>query len=131
MDFTDSPHVPVTDSPFSSIETLDAIRELKNNKRESVCVCVWGGGACGTPQGLLKVPKDKCIIYITMLRNLVQLMPFTPVHWAFSRLIVLFKKGNKLDCGNYGGIAIMDSIAKLFDLLLCRRLELWFKPQRE
>ncbi len=96
-----------------------------------MCVCVGGGGACGTPQGLLKVPKDKCIIYITMLRNLVQLMPFTPVHWAFSRLIVLFKKGNKLDCGNYGGIAIMDSIAKLFDLLLCRRLELWFKPQRE
>ncbi len=82
MDFTDSPHVPVTDSPFSPMEIMDAIGELKNSK---------SGGPCGTPQGLLKVLKDKWIICITMLLNLVLLMPFTPVHWAFSRLIVLFK----------------------------------------
>ena len=54
-----------------------------------------------------------------------------PVTWTFCRLIVVFKKGNRLDCGNYRGISIMDTFAKLYDRILCLRLEKWFRPCRE
>ena len=54
-----------------------------------------------------------------------------PVTWTFCRLIVVFKKGNRLDCGNSRGISIMDTFAKLYDRILCLRLEKWFRPCRE
>lgn len=41
-------------------------------------------------------------------------------------LITLYKSGNKLDCGNYRGISIMNTLAKNYDVLLMRRLRLWF-----
>ena len=44
---------------------------------------------------------------------------------------MLFKKGNRKDPNNYRGISIINSIAKLYDMILCKRLELWFKPYRE
>ena len=55
----------------------------------------------------------------------------TPAAWFLSRLDVIFKKGFRLSCNNYRGIAISDTFAKLYDLLLCRRLEKWFSPNRE
>ena len=44
---------------------------------------------------------------------------------------MLFKRGNRKDPNNYRGTSVINSIAKLFDMVLCTRLELWFKPYRE
>ena len=54
-----------------------------------------------------------------------------PVSWTKAKLFMLFKKGNHKDPNNYRGISIINSIAKLYDMVLCKRLELWFKPYRE
>ena len=45
-----------------------------------------------------------------------------------SKLIVLFKKSNPLNCGNYRGIAINNIFFRLFDKILAKRLSLWYKP---
>ena len=43
-----------------------------------------------------------------------------------SKLFVLFKGGrDRLDCGNYKGITIMNTFTKLYDMLLLKRLKLW------
>ena len=44
---------------------------------------------------------------------------------------MLFKKGNSLETGNYRGISVIDSIAKLYDYILNSRLMTWYTPQRE
>ena len=44
---------------------------------------------------------------------------------------MLFKRGNRQDPNNYRGISIINSIAKIFDMVICNRLEQWFKPFRE
>ena len=54
-----------------------------------------------------------------------------PVSWTFSKLIMLFKKGLPMDCGNYRGIGIINSLAKCYDYLLNNRLTLWYIPCRE
>ena len=54
-----------------------------------------------------------------------------PASWSKAKLFMLFKRGNRKDPNNYRGISVIDSIAKLFDMILCSRLELWFKPYRE
>ena len=48
-----------------------------------------------------------------------------PVIWCLSRLIILFKKGCRLLCGNYRGITLTDTLAKLYDRVLFNRLYSW------
>ena len=43
----------------------------------------------------------------------------------YSKLIILFKSGNRLCCGNYRGISIMDTLAKIYDKMILNRLTLW------
>ena len=115
-----SPYIPATDDPFTPGEVDSAIRSLKAK-----------GGPSGIPPGLLKLLTPAWIISLTILLNVILTSAAIPAQWAYSRLVVIFKKGHRHLCDNYRGISIMDSQAKLFDLLLCRRLELWFRPDRE
>ncbi len=50
-----------------------------------------------------------------------------------SRSVVYFEglKGSRKSCDNYRDISIMDSLAKLYDSILYKRLEQWFRPGRE
>ena len=43
----------------------------------------------------------------------------------------IFKRGNRALPGNYRGINIINSIAKIYDMVLCARLSQWFQPCRE
>ena len=71
------------------------------------------------------------ILLITTLFNLILSSASYPVSWSRAKLFMLFKRGNRKDPNNYRGISVISSIAKLFDMVLCNRLELWFKPYRE
>ena len=47
------------------------------------------------------------------------------MHWSISKLITIFKSGEKHLCGNYRGISIPNTLAKLYDMILCDRLFKW------
>ena len=51
--------------------------------------------------------------------------------WTLSKLIMLFKKGLAMDCGNYRGISVIDCLAKCYDYILNNRLIKWYIPCRE
>ena len=67
------------------------------------------------------------ILSITQLLNLVfcdeQLI--YPVIWCYNKLVVLFKKGMRLCCGNWRGLSIGDTLGKLYAKILSCRLNLW------
>ena len=46
-------------------------------------------------------------------------------------MFMIYKKGCRLLPSNYRGISIINSIAKLYDMILCCRLQQWFQPYRE
>ena len=88
-------------------------------------------GLDGIPPGVYKLLTPAWIILITTLFNLIFTSASYPVSWAKAKLFMLFKRGNRKDPNNYRGISVINSIAKLFDMVLCNRLELWLKSYRE
>ena len=88
-------------------------------------------GLDGIPPGVYKMLTPQWILLITSLFNLILSSASYPISWSRAKLFMLFKRGNRKDPNNYRGISVINSIAKLFDMVLCNRLELWFKPYRE
>ena len=54
-----------------------------------------------------------------------------PLEWALARMFMIFKKGERLSPSNYRGISIINSIAKLYDMVLNNRFIQWYKPRPE
>lgn len=69
------------------------------------------------------LPMSWLVFFLTIL-NFV-FMRCYPVEWCYSKLIILFKSGNRMLCNNYRGNSIMDTLAKIYDVLLLNRLKLW------
>ena len=115
-------YLPITDDPIQPQEVQAVLNALKSNK---------SGGLSGIPPGALKLLPPDWTIFLTHLFNAILLSRQYPSEWSMSKLITLFKKGTRSSCDNYRGIALMDSIAKTYDAVLNRRLNLWFQPDRE
>ncbi|ELU16872.1 hypothetical protein CAPTEDRAFT_71148, partial [Capitella teleta] len=76
----------------------------------------------GVPPGLLKALPKNWIVFLATFFSMIMYSACYPTTWSFTKLITIFKKGAKLSWDNYRGIALMDSLAKLYDIILNRRL---------
>ena len=114
VDIDSAPTIPVLDSPFSANE-LDNVLKSMNINKSFVGVC----------PGLVKMFPLTWFVFILNLFNIVFMQMSYPMLWCVNKLFVLFKSGDRYDCGNYRGISVMDSLAKIYDLLLLTRLKLW------
>ncbi len=56
--------------------------------------------------------------------NIIFFTRVYPKEWSRAKLCRIFKKGDKNDVTNYRGISIINSMAKLYDMVLCSRLKL-------
>ena len=115
--------IPALDDPFA-LNELDHVVS-KQIKPDRSC------GPSGTAPGTLKLLPMPWLIFLLSLLNTIFLTGTYPAKWTFSKLLMLFKKGLTMLCGNYRGISIIDSLAKCYDYLLTNRLTLWYKPCRE
>ena len=68
---------------------------------------------------------------ILIIFNMLFITGIYPVSWTVSKLIMLFKKGPVMNCGNYRGISIMQVLSKCYDYLIHNRLMKWYVPRRE
>ena len=113
VDVEDAPYIPLLDSPFTAHEINKTVRTIKNK------------AFIGTCAGLFRWLPVPWISFIAAIFNAVFSFSHYPESWRQSLLIILFKGGEKNACGNYRGISIMDSTAKLYDLALNNRLSQW------
>ena len=114
--------IPFLDEPFTLDEMQKTIdRDIKPKK---------GAGPDGIGPGFLHLLPAKWLMFLLSLLNTVFVTVF-PTSWTPAKLVMLFKKGCPLDCGNYRGIAIINCFAKLYDYLLNHRLMKWYSPCRE
>ena len=114
--------IPLLDEPIKPEETTDVIfKQLKPGKQ---------AGPDGNSPGTFHFLPATWIVFLTFLLNLVFCTTY-PVAWAKAKLSMLFKKGESMVTGNYRGISVIDSIAKLYDYIINNRLTKWYTPQRE
>ena len=115
-------YVPVLDDPITELEVKEQVSKLKSDK---------AAGTDGIPPGILKLLPPTWIVFITILLNKLFVSSIYPQSWAIAKLFTIFKKGDKHLPSNYRGITIINCLAKVFDMILCERLQLWFRPYRE
>ncbi len=117
-DTTNAPYIPCLDDPIDVMEVDQSIRRMKNS------------GYIGAAAGLFKWIPATMLIFITHLFNSIFMSSSYPADWIYSKLVTLFKRGSRLACGNYRGIAVSDSLSKLFDTILNSRLKQWISVDK-
>ncbi|GBP89603.1 Probable RNA-directed DNA polymerase from transposon X-element [Eumeta japonica] len=70
----------------------------------------------------LKIGAPLLIPYLKLLFNEVVESEQVPDQWRLSQIILLYKKGNPLEVGNYRPISLLPSIYKLFSSILLSRI---------
>ena len=119
----ESSNVPLLDAPFSYNELSHVIQKQIKPKK--------GCGPDGLSPGMLKLLPCNWLIFLLTLLNIVFSFGTYPIVWSRSKLVMLYKKGSVMSCGNYRGISIINCIAKCYDYLLNNRLITWYTPCRE
>lgn len=114
--------IPLLDSEITREEVQMCINKLRADK---------ASGPDGICPGIFKVLPIQWLLCITSLFNVVFASNFYPSSWRLARLFTIFKRGDRLLPSNYRGINVINSISKIYDMILCNRLTQWFTPFRE
>ena len=114
IDVSSSPSIPLLDDPFSIQELDMTVKSLKKDK-----------SYVGLCPGLFAVLPLTWLIFFLSIFNFLFCNFMYPFSWCHNKFITLFKSGEKMDCSNYRGISIMNTLAKIYDTLLMNRLTLW------
>ena len=114
-------HIPELDDIISPYEVEQQIKILKAGK---------AAGADGVPPGIFRFLSDDWILCITYIFNNVFATQY-PKEWSLAKLFVIYKKGDRLEPGNYRGISILVALAKIYDGVLNWRFVQWYTPDEE
>ncbi len=114
--------IPVLDDSISLAEVENQVKRMKANK-----AC----GPDGLTLGVFSMLPAQWLLAITSLFNTVFMSGMYPVSWMRAIMFTVFKRGRRSVVDNYRGISVINSISKLYDMVLCNRLNLWFRPFRK
>ncbi len=121
-DISTDVQIPILDDPITPAEICDQIKKMKVDK-----AC----GPDGVSPGIFSLLPAHLILTIATLFNNVFLNALYPQSWTRAKIFTIFKKGDRMNPDNYRGISVTNTIAKVYDMVLCRRMGLWYTPCRE
>lgn len=98
---------------FTEKEILKQLMRLKTEKSP---------GTDGITNECIKIAKTLLLTPITILWNKILKEEAVPHQWLTSEIILLYKKGDPADIGNYRPISLMPSFYKLFASCLLERI---------
>ncbi|XP_052562347.1 uncharacterized protein LOC128092490 [Culex pipiens pallens] len=107
---------PAADEQFPApdLETVKKeIRQLKNNR---------AAGKDRLPGELFKYGGEQLARAIHLVISKIWREEKLPAEWMDGVVCPIYKKGDKLDCGNYRGITLINAAYKILSQILCRLL---------
>ena len=110
LDISSSPNIPILDDPFTYQE-VDMVVKNMNKGKSYVGVC----------PGIFSLLPVTWLTFFLTIFNFLFCNFVYPFAWCHDRLVTPFKSGKRMDCGNYKGISIMNTYAKIYDVLLMKR----------
>ncbi len=121
-DITTDVTIPLLDEQISAVEVQEQIQRMHPDKAY---------GPDGLPPGVFSLLPARWVLTIVTLFNSLFVSGTYPSSWFKAKVFTIFKKGDRLNPNNYRGISVLNSMAKLYDMVLCERLNCWFRPFRE
>ncbi|KAI8437727.1 hypothetical protein MSG28_011961 [Choristoneura fumiferana] len=100
-------------SRITESDVVEALNKLKIDKSP---------GPDNIANETLKIAAPILEVPLTNLFNFVLETGETPAQWSESKIILLYKKGDPNDIGNYRPISLMPSTYKLFSTILNKRI---------
>ncbi|XP_062715888.1 uncharacterized protein LOC134291753 [Aedes albopictus] len=94
-------------------EIEEEVGRLKNNK---------AAGADQLPSELLKYGGEALVRALHWVITKIWEEEVLPEEWMEGIVCLIYKKGDKLDCGNYRAITLLSAAYKILSQILCRRL---------
>lgn len=107
---------PFLDSSITLLELQTSIYETKKMKAPGMDMIT---------NEILKNISAKWEHYILNLFNVILDSERVPSSWSEVELCMLHKKGDKKDPSNYRGIALVNSLAKIFTTVISKRIMVW------
>lgn len=107
---------PYLDADFSLQELQKTIKKCKINKAP---------GRDKITNNILKNLPPTWEHYLLHLFNTVMDTETIPIGWSIIEMCMLYKKGEKTDPYNYRGIALVNTVTKIFTTLIAKRLVDW------
>ncbi|GBP42188.1 Probable RNA-directed DNA polymerase from transposon X-element [Eumeta japonica] len=102
-----------TVKPIDECEVLEHLKKLKTEKSP---------GPDNITNEILKIGAPLLLSHLTQVFNLSLKTEEVPKQWCNSDIVLLYKKGDPLDIGNYRPISLLPSIYKLFTTILLSRI---------
>jgi hypothetical protein len=102
------------DREFTVDEVAAVLKQLKNGRAT---------GGDGVPPEFLKYGGAAMAEALCKLFNWIFAAGHTPEQWGKALVILLYKKGDPTDPGNYRGISLLDVVGKVFTKLVAKRIE--------
>jgi exonuclease III len=104
----------VHDREFSMEEVKFFLEKLSNGRAT---------GGDGIPPEFLKYGGDGMVSALHKMFNWILEVGHTPEQWGKALVVLLYKKGDTADPGNYRGISLLDVVGKVFTRLVAKRIE--------
>lgn len=102
-----------TVKPIEECEVLEHLKKLKTEKSP---------GPDNITNEILKIGAPLLLLHLTQVFNLCLKTEKVPKQWCNSDIVLIYKKGDPLDIGNYRPISLLPSIYKLFSTILLSRI---------
>jgi len=115
-------HNIILRKPVNRAEVQHVLQRLPKNKQP---------GADGLPYGVLMYGGDAIADAIAELATMVQDTLSMPHQWQEGLMILLHKKGSLLDLGNYRPITLLNTVMKIYEKILLRRLTEWLQAENK
>lgn len=119
-------------SPFSVTRKPDGSfwKVTEEELTDAVKSMAWhrAPGPTGIPVDVYKTSPSLRETLLIPFNDIIQGLP-APIEFNLCRLILLFKKGDRLLPANYRPINLTEAAYRVFETVLKRRMNLWFESQ--
>ncbi|PZC72397.1 hypothetical protein B5X24_HaOG211241 [Helicoverpa armigera] len=100
-------------NPIETTEVIEALKILKSEKSP---------GSDNITNEALKTAASTLALPLTVLFNKILQKAETPSQWSESEIILIYKKGDPRDVGNYRPISLLPCLYKLFSGIINKRI---------
>jgi len=112
-----------------AVSSLDETPDLQEVSTAIDCTSEGRApGGCGIPAEIWKHSGTEIVVHLHQLICNIWIQEKVPQDWKDARIVTIFKKGSRKDCGNYRGISLLSIAGKILARIMLNRIGAHIAP---